>query len=365
MGLSHEIFNYTVTQLDESVVWFSRLWLNDTIIPLPNGTNSSARYGYEFRLEAQNGTANFQVQPGNNGTFTPPSVRVVVPEGQVGKIDFTVQTNETSLIPLKKEVLFTDSAESGVSGQTNGTDGPAIPGFTSNDTSVFESQMSFLLYASKATAGGWRFLTYFGRDTMFTLHLLKSTKTITSLAIESILGGVIERINVTSGYICHEETIGDYATFVNLGNNRSDLGNTPFLDYKMRDTHALLLPQLADYFLLYNGTFNGTTNETAETFLNRTSPFANGTTYRELVDANVAYIMNSSAAFAQEQNYTNLQANEPGIPVGNWRDSNEGIGYGNRAFDVNTALWPAALYAIADLSQAGILDPALESDART
>lgn len=42
--------------------------------------------------------------------------------------------------------------------------------------------------------------------------------------------------------------------------------------------------------------------------------------------------------------------------VGEWRDSTYGIGGGRVPFDVNTALVPAALRAIAALSRAGILD---------
>lgn len=50
---------------------------------------------------------------------------------------------------------------------------------------------------------------------MIALRLLMPT--LTSEAIESALGAVIERANAT-GALCHEETIGDYASFVS---NRS------------------------------------------------------------------------------------------------------------------------------------------------
>ncbi len=62
---------------------------------------------------------------------------------------------------------------------------------------------------------------------------------------------MLERINITSGEVCHEETIGDYATFVNLAEGQLEKGNEPFYDYKMKDTHYVLLPQLADYLLRY------------------------------------------------------------------------------------------------------------------
>lgn len=46
---------------------------------------------------------------------------------------------------------------------------------------------------------------------MIALRLLMPT--LSSEAIESALGAVIERTNST-GALCHEETIGDYASFV-------------------------------------------------------------------------------------------------------------------------------------------------------
>jgi hypothetical protein len=45
-----------------------------------------------------------------------------------------------------------------------------------------------------------------------------------------------------------------------------------------------------------------------------------------------------------------------GQPVGNWRDSNEGTGYGTIPFDVNSALVPASLRATEQLIQAGIVN---------
>ena len=51
--------------------------------------------------------------------------------------------------------------------------------------------------------------------------------------------------------------------------------------------------------------------------------------------------------------YKNLLALKEGVPVGQWRDSNDGLGGGRYPYDVNTALMPAALRAIAELVRAG------------
>ena len=38
-------------------------------------------------------------------------------------------------------------------------------------------------------------------------------------AIEAVISAVLERINRTDGTICHEEVIGDYATYLNRKEN--------------------------------------------------------------------------------------------------------------------------------------------------
>jgi hypothetical protein len=69
--------------------------------------------------------------------------------------------------------------------------------------------LSFLSYTSKLTAGAWRFLTYFGRDSMISALLLEPVlSTGRGGAIEAVIAGVLERINSTDGSVCHEETIG-------------------------------------------------------------------------------------------------------------------------------------------------------------
>ncbi|SPO19869.1 uncharacterized protein UTRI_10007 [Ustilago trichophora] len=347
-GLTHEIFNWTVTQADNKTLWLSKPWINETIVRNAQGQETGkARYSLEWLLQANNGTL-FDVIPSNNGTYTPPTVHIITPPAMTndtmramppsGSVTFTVQVNETALAPLAVDALFT-------------------PNTTASKQPDAQSQFSFLTYASKFTAGGWRFLTYFGRDTMFTTRMLMNNKTLTPFAIESVLGGVLERINITSGEVCHEETIGDYATFVNIGEGQPEKGNEPFYDYKMKDTHYVLLPQLADYLLRFNATSsNLTASDEAREFLSRPAVLANGTSYRELLYANIQYVLNTSTAFAENpSDYKNLARIKPGVPVGDWRDSNQGLGWGTYPYDVCTALVPAALYAVSDMAKAGLL----------
>jgi hypothetical protein len=133
-----------------------------------------------------------------------------------------------------------------------------------------------------------------------------------------------------------------------IQNNQSFLGGKPSCNYVMVDTDFLLLPLLADYFL---NTPQG--RGRAAAFLAQNSTFQNGT-LNELLLLNVNHVMNLTHAFTQHQTYTNLVGIRDPL-VGDWRDSGTGLGYGKFPFDVNVALAPAALHAIAQLSDAGIL----------
>lgn len=84
------------------------------------------------------------------------------------------------------------------------------------------TSLSFLSYSQKLLAGAWRFLTYFGRDSMIAALLLHPVLSEgEGGAIEAVISAVLERLNRTSGVVCHEETIGDYATYVHLMENET------------------------------------------------------------------------------------------------------------------------------------------------
>lgn len=74
---------------------------------------------------------------------------------------------------------------------------------------VQTSALSFLSYSNKLLAGAWRFLTYFGRDSMITALLMEPVLSHgEGSAMEAVIGAVLERLNRTDGRVCHEETIG-------------------------------------------------------------------------------------------------------------------------------------------------------------
>ncbi|KAK0786678.1 hypothetical protein LTR75_013112 [Friedmanniomyces endolithicus] len=214
------------------------------------------------------------------------------------------------------------------------------------------TSLSFLSYSQKLLAGAWRFLTYFGRDSMISVLLLQPVLSEgEGSAVEAVISAVLERLNRTDGSVCHEETIGDYATYLNL--ERNITSTAPGCTYQMIDTDFYLSPVMVNYFV---NSAIGRSRRDAFLASTSTQDFGNqGLSYAELALINAEKIMNTSAAFAQpggqtQANLIHLKADQI---VGEWRDSTYGIGGGRIPYDVNTALVPAALRAIATLSAAG------------
>ncbi|KAM0719777.1 hypothetical protein Q7P37_003910 [Cladosporium fusiforme] len=212
--------------------------------------------------------------------------------------------------------------------------------------------LSFLSYSEKLLAGAWRFLTYFGRDSMIAYLLLEPVLSEgNSSATEAVISAVLERINRTDGSVCHEETIGDYATYLNQQDNIT--GTAPQYDYKMIDTDFFLPVVMKTYFIdsAVGRDRIGDFFSTEATI----DPDNAGLTYEDLARISAEKIMNTTSAFAQPGGQTkdNLIHLKEGEVVGEWRDSTYGIGGGRNPYDVNAALVPAALRAIASLSAAG------------
>ncbi|KAK3684641.1 hypothetical protein LTR37_020073 [Vermiconidia calcicola] len=214
------------------------------------------------------------------------------------------------------------------------------------------TSLSFLSYTEKLVAGTWRFLTYFGRDSLISLLLMQPVLSEgEGGAIEAVISAVLERINKTDGTVCHEETIGDYATYQNLLLNMSS--TKPICSYIMVDSNYFLAPAMKSYFL---DTQAGRNRREAFLAQEATLNFGNeGLTYGEIALLNAEEIMRTSAPFASSggQTKANLIHLKPDQIVGQWRDSTYGIGGGRIPYDVNTALVPAALRSIAALSTAG------------
>ncbi|OKL60482.1 hypothetical protein UA08_04143 [Talaromyces atroroseus] len=211
--------------------------------------------------------------------------------------------------------------------------------------------LSFLSYSTKLLAGAWRFLTYFGRDSMISALLLQPVLSRgKNGALEAVIAAVLERINRADGSVCHEETIGDYATWLNEQNGV--FSTEPQCNYEMVDSDYFLPILMNKYFVedpVGRDRVGAFLNTSAGGFISSNSDL----TYQDMAVLNAERIMRLAAPFAGNQNQTesNLIHLKEGQIAGEWRDSAYGIGGGRIPYDVNTALVPAALRAIASLAR--------------
>jgi len=213
--------------------------------------------------------------------------------------------------------------------------------------------LEFLAFQEKLLAGSWRFNTYFGRDTLISLRLLAPVAQ--PPLMEAGLRAVIERLN-DAGEVAHEEDIGEFAV---LRRRMDQLppGDSPILDYKMIDDDYMLAPIAAHYLLDMPAG-----RARAQKYLAQRT--TTGTTYGAQLVRNLAFVVANTAGFAREPATTHLIALKPGQNVGNWRDSERGLGGGRFPYDVNGVWAPAALLAIARLDESGLLRDYLPAESR-
>ncbi|CAJ0951933.1 unnamed protein product, partial [Mesorhabditis belari] len=276
-------------------------------------TPNSISFNYIF-LDKET-SMNFTLSTTNTDKFPlfdSPTGRTDLP---AGTFDFEITFNIASLNPLPVDKLIRSERKDLL-------------------TNINAKTLAFLTYKDKFLAGGWHFLTYFGRDSLISTRLLLPI--LSSEATEAAMGAVFDRMNSENGELCHEETIGDYATYINQQNKQPQLGSTPFYDYKMMDTNFQLLPLLASYFL-----DETTGKDRATAFLANQK---GSQTYQMLLEKNVNLVLGHAKKFADDPStFANLVQIKQDQPVGNWRDSDTGLGYGRFPYDINVAMVPSYL----------------------
>lgn len=210
--------------------------------------------------------------------------------------------------------------------------------------------LAFLSYREKFLAGSWRFNTYFGRDTLMSVRLLMPA--LREPAIEAGIGSVLARLD-GAGEVAHEEGLSEFAIIDRRQHGQAG-GDGATLDYGMVDDDYMLAPVTADYLL------DRASPATARAFLARQIPSAARPGTAETAGAalvrNLRFVLAQARPFADAPDVKRLIAIQPGRLTGEWRDSNEGIGRGRYAYDVNAVFVPAALDAADRLLKAGLLD---------
>ncbi|WP_217705160.1 hypothetical protein [Peristeroidobacter soli] len=239
------------------------------------------------------------------------------------RLKIVALTGETPLTPIDNTSLLTATA--------------------ARDTRA-RDVLTFLSYREKYLAGSWRFDTYFGRDTLMSLTLLAPV--LQNLAIESGIGAVLTRL-APNGEVAHEEDIGEFAVLRNAKEGRGAI-DTPIYDYGMIDDDFMLAPVTANWLLASAG------RAVAPKFL--ADQNAAGRRQGDALVRNLVWVVERTAAFAADPTATNLVGLKEGRMTGQWRDSEEGLGRGRYAYDVNAVFVPAALDAIDRLLESGLLD---------
>jgi len=229
-------------------------------------------------------------------------------------------TGDPPLTPIPRERLLTDEAA---------------------DDRLARRVLAFLSYEEKLLAGSWRFLTYFGRDTLMSVRLLMPA--LTPAAIEAGLGSVLARLN-PDGEVAHEEDIGEFALL-----RRDGESDRPLYDYAVRDDDFMLAPIAAHYLMDH-----AEGRRRAAAFLAAETP--DGGSNGEALFANLRFVPEQARPFAGDPRLENLVWLEEDAHAAQWRDSREGLGYGRIPWDVNAVFVPAALRAIARLAESGLLD---------
>jgi hypothetical protein len=215
--------------------------------------------------------------------------------------------------------------------------------------------LAFLSYEDRMLAGSWRFLTYFGRDTLLSLRLLG--RVASPSLMEAGLGAVLDRLD-PSGAVAHEEAVGEEAASLRFADGLPASDDAPVLDHGMIDDDFLLAPVAADYLL------DHADPERARAFLARRTP--SGETYARALARNLAFVAGRAAPFAEAPSWRTLVTLPDGKRVGDWRDSVDGLGGGRAPYGVNAALVPGALDAAALLHASPLLgaDPIPTARAR-
>ncbi len=213
--------------------------------------------------------------------------------------------------------------------------------------------LSSLVFKEKALAGGWRFLTYFGRDTLQTLQMLMPL--LDGEVAEGILQAALERLG-EDGKVAHEESNKDQAAHERLEHIAKHGGTLDLTkaeericDRKMVDDDFMLVSTLHDYVM--SPTLDAARRDA---FLERNRARI-GDVVRQMsergaasnaddVKKSLGFITRKAKGFAEDpSDPTKLVRFMTGMPVGSWRDSEVGEAGGVFSSSIDLELVPSAL----------------------
>jgi len=312
------------------------------------------------------------------GEMTFPSC-VIVSKEENGKItltcdreiDFHIRTTSTfpSLTPFKTEELINKDFLSKINDIPECNKGELYSALKEYRKYYALSlrDLLFLSYKECYLAGSWRFLTYFGRDTMMTSIILGEV--LSTKAYESAMESILERLS-DEGDVAHEdnsfwqaegERICEYNNLIkeHKKQNCSEILKNLYkenYDYKMVDDDFIFPIMLHHYLKRHDVTGD---------FIKKTvfSPVLNKETHNQkAIMKNFNKVITSALPYYEI--WKELSSGEKdvlpdnkllaeklirinkGMNAGDWRDSDKGLGGGVYSGNVNIYLVPASLKAI-------------------
>ena len=214
--------------------------------------------------------------------------------------------------------------------------------------------LAYLSYEEKFLAGSWRFDTYFGRDTLMSLRLLMPA--LQPEAVEGGLAAVLQRL-AANGEVAHEEDIGEFAVLRHRKQgDRAGRGADLRLQDDRRRLHAGA------------GRRGVPVRSSAWTRPHERLSRAQAPGWRDgrrgagrAISSGWRSRRRRSAGSRSRRTLISLK---PGINVGQWRDSEDGLGGGRYPYDVNVVFVPAAMAAIERFVLSGVLQPYLDREQR-
>jgi len=261
--------------------------------------------------------------------------------------------------------------------------GTAEPGSGDSDTDKSLKEYSryypsalrdilFLSYKEAFLAGSWRFLTYFGRDTMMTLMLLG--KILSPEGYEAGMESILERLS-PGGDVAHEdnnwwqaegERVCEYNRLMAEGKRKEaeevfeKLYDENY-DYKMVDDDFMFPLMLLNYLkrddIKDKTSFMNKKNTSSMLGKATDNKIAIMKNFNKVLEKSLPYFEAYKQTFKEtsEENFTEKEYKilykkmiriREGEKVGDWRDSETGLGGGVYPGNVNVYLVPAALKAI-------------------
>ena len=266
----------------------------------------------------------------------PPSVRIErAPQGwklsgPESGISFSAQVEVpfAALTPIPPARLFTPEFSEFMA-----------KGGASELASQSVKNLEFLIFKEKFTAGSWQYLTYFGRDTQITLMMLKDI--LSAEAIEAGVQSVLDRLS-DRGQVAHEEELGSMAEVRKLEAGKDvETQKGDERTYQMIDGDFMLPIVMAQYV-------RRASPEQIDSFLKKRN--ARGESNRTSLLRNFSLVLKKAGPFARDPSPRRLVSINKGGNVGNWRDSDDGLGGGRYPADVNATLVPEALQSIKTVS---------------